>query len=633
VIELPESHQVQRRPAASGRLKIGLVSPYDYPFPGGVTEHIACLAAGLEKRGHSVRILAPSSASEEHLNGHPVYRLGSIVRVPYHGSSARITLSLGLRRKVSEILEREQFDMIHLHEPLLPMLPLAVLAQAKAPTVATFHAYWKHCRLYAAGRPFLRPLFDRLDGRIAVSEAARSYVGRYFPADYAIIPNGVDTTVFRPDLEPLPVCQGAGPSILFVGRLEKRKGFIHLLRAFTEVHRARPEVRLLVAGGYGHREQRSYEALVRRLGLSNVFFLGPLSRPDLARCYASCDVFCAPSVEGESFGIVLLEAMACGRAVVCSDISGYRAVVREGVDGRRVPAGDEPALAASLLQLLQDDSLRTRLGAAGLRRASEFDWSVVTRRVEDYYLSVLDRARERHWATAVGHPGDAFELALIFDMDGVLLDSEPLHLQALNQVLAPLGFHATAAENEDFFGLTSEECWRVIMKRYCLPGERDNYLAQYDKAVLRVLQQPVKATPGAAELIARIRRRGWRVGLASASKESWVNATLSALGLQDAFDVVVSSDDVALGKPAPDLFLLAAQRLHVPPRTCIVIEDSPNGLLAAKRAGMLAVALRTTSTMHLPLDDADVVIESLVNWDPAEMLISARVKRPASATA
>jgi phosphatidylinositol alpha-mannosyltransferase len=336
-----------------------------------------------------VRILAPSSASDEQLDGRPMYRLGSIVRVPYHGSWARITLSLGLRRKVRTILEREHFDIVHVHEPLLPMLPLVVLAQSQAPTLGTFHAYWKHCRLYAIGRPVLQPLFSRLDGRIAVSEAAHGYVSRYFPADYTVIPNGVDTATFRPELEALPACQGIGPIILFVGRLEKRKGFIHLLRAFAQVQRARPEVRLLVAGGYGQRKQRHYEALAQRLGLSKVVFVGQLSRPDLARCYASSTVFCAPSVDGESFGIVLLEAMACGRPVICSDIAGYREVVREDVEGFRVAPGNEPALAESLLRVLGDDSLRMRLGFAGLQRAAEFDWSVVTRRVEACYLKVL----------------------------------------------------------------------------------------------------------------------------------------------------------------------------------------------------------------------------------------------------
>jgi phosphatidylinositol alpha-mannosyltransferase len=185
-------------------MRIGLVSPYDYPFPSGLTEHIAALAASLERRGHHVRILSPASAGSERLAGNHVWRLGSVVRVPYHGSLARITLSPGLGRKVREVLDRERFDVVHLHEPLLPMLPLTVLAHSEAANVGTFHAYWDRSRFYALGRPLLRLAFDRLAGRIAVSEAARSYVARYFPADYTIIPNGVDTACFRPDLEPLP---------------------------------------------------------------------------------------------------------------------------------------------------------------------------------------------------------------------------------------------------------------------------------------------------------------------------------------------------------------------------------------------------------------------------------------------
>lgn len=388
-------------PAVAGdRLRIALVSPYDYPFPGGVTEHIGFLAAGLEARGHSVSILAPSSADREQLATDHVYRLGSIVRVPYHGSLARITLSLGLRQKVRGILARERFDIIHTHEPLLPMLPLVVLGESRTVTVGTFHAYWKQCRFYALGRPILRPALARLDGRIAVSEAARAYVGRYFPGDYTIIPNGVDTTTFRPDLEPLPAVKSDGPTILFVGRLEERKGFIHLLRAFVQVQQARPDARLFVAGAYGPRESDRCAALAARLGVRDVSFLGPLSRLDLARCYASADVFCAPSTGGESFGIVLLEAMACGRPVVCSDIAGYREVIRNGCEGLLVPPADPLALATALLRLLGDRQLRGEMGAAGVRRAVDFDWANVTRRVEAYYFRVLDDAARSHRTAA-----------------------------------------------------------------------------------------------------------------------------------------------------------------------------------------------------------------------------------------
>jgi phosphatidylinositol alpha-mannosyltransferase len=373
--------------ASAAPLRVALVSPYDYPFPGGVTEHLAFLAAGLERRGHSVSILAPSSADREQLGGKHVYRLGSIVRVPYHGSLARITLSLGLRHKVRDILEREHFDIVHIHEPLLPMLPLVVLAQSPTTTVGTFHAYWDHCRFYAVSQLMLRPLFERLDARIAVSTAARDYVGRYFPADYTIIPNGVDTSTFRPVLPPLPAAVGTGPSILFVGRLEERKGFGFLLRAFVDVLRREPRARLLVVGAYSPAEARRHVALAKRLGASNVSFLGPLARADLARCYASADVFCAPSTGGESFGIVLLEAMGCGRPVVCSDIAGYREVVRRGQEGLLVPPADPPALATALLRLLADGALRAEMGAAGVQRAAEFDWAVVTQRIEECYVA------------------------------------------------------------------------------------------------------------------------------------------------------------------------------------------------------------------------------------------------------
>ena len=376
-------------------MRIALVSPYDYPYPGGVTEHIAALAAGLERRGHRVRILSPASSGGERLAGDRVYRLGSVVRVPYHGSLARITLSLGLGGKVRAILERERFDVVHLHEPLLPTLPLTVLALTRTATVGTFHAYWDRSLFYALGRPLLRRAFARLDARVAVSAAAERYVGRYFPGAYTRIPNGVDTTRFRPDLEPLPAAAGAGPSVLFVGRLEPRKGFMYLLRAFALLSRSLPEARLLVAGAYSADEHRRYAQLAAALGVGRVAFLGRLDPDELARCYASAAVCCAPSLGGESFGIVLLEAMASGRPVVCSDIPGYHEVVQPEHQGLLVPPADPPALAAALLRLLGDPVLRERLGAAGRRRAADFDWERVTARVEAIYAVALVAHAER----------------------------------------------------------------------------------------------------------------------------------------------------------------------------------------------------------------------------------------------
>jgi len=242
--------------------------------------------------------------------------------------------------------------------------------------------------------------------------------------------------------------------------------------------------------------------------------------------------------------------------------------------------------------------------------------SAESRRPSAYTMSGPDDEGLRRGSGA--HPSD---LAVIFDMDGVLVDSEPLHLQALNEVLGPLGHHATAAENEQFLGWTSEECWQVLIERYHLSADNlQQYLAHYDECLLRLLQHPVVPTRGAPELLALLRGLGVRLALASASKRSWLDATLRALGLDRAFDVVVTGDEVVHGKPAPDIFLLAASRLGVSPERCIVIEDSLNGVLAARRAQMTVVALRNPAATNLPLDAADRVIDSLADWDPQQLL-------------
>jgi len=369
-------------------LKIALVSPYDYPYPGGVTEHICHLAAEFRRLGHEVHISAPqSSGMREQVGEEILHSVGSVVPVPVNGSVARISLSLRLSRKVKDILESESFDVIHLHEPLLPALPVTVLRHSHSVNIGTFHAFAQSNYAYFYGKPILRHFARRLHGRIAVSPAARDFVSVYFPGTYEIIPNGIDYERFAKVPEPFEKYKEGGPNILFVGRLEKRKGLKYLIRAMGGVWEQFPKARLIVVGA--GRPLEDYRRLVETHGLENVEFVGFASSEDLSRYYQSCDLFCAPSTGQESFGIVLLEAMASGKPIVASDIPGYRWVVNHGVEGLLVPPKDERALTASMVRLLSEPELMARMSLAGKMRAEEFSWDKVAERVLAYYGQVL----------------------------------------------------------------------------------------------------------------------------------------------------------------------------------------------------------------------------------------------------
>ena len=392
-------------------MKIALVSPYDYPYPGGVTEHIVHLAAEFRRRGHEVHIIAPQSAgAPPEQVGEIVHPVGTVVPVPANGSVARISLSLRLSRQVKEILEREMFDIIHLHEPLLPALPVTVLRHSHSVNVGTFHAFAQSNYAYFYGKPILRYFVRKLHGRIAVSPPARDFVAEYFPGEYEVIPNGIDYDRFAVPREPLEMCKEGGPNVLFVGRLEKRKGLKYLLRAMAGVWAHFPQARLIVVGSGPLLED--YRKLVESHRVENVIFTGFVSSEDLPMYYQSCDVFCAPSTGQESFGIVLLEAMASGKPLVASDIPGYRFVVNHGVEGFLVPPKDEQALALSLVRLLADAQLRTKMGQAGMQRAEQFSWDKVAGRVLDFYgrteilrsmAKTPQRSRWRRAATSISH--------------------------------------------------------------------------------------------------------------------------------------------------------------------------------------------------------------------------------------
>ncbi len=369
-------------------MKVALVSPYDWAHPGGVSEHIRHLTRQLRLLGHEVRVLAPSSRRDSDDEG--FHRIGGVVSVPVNDSVARITLSLNLARRVQEILDREAFDVIHLHEPFMPALPMTVLRMSNTANVGTFHAFAKRNLGYYYGRRFFAPYLRRLHETIAVSAPARDFLRQYFPAaDPRVIPNGVDSDTFRPDHTPIRHLRDGMINVLFVGRLEKRKGLRDLVLGFRDMQGRIGRARLIIVGDGPLRSQ--VERLVERERIPNVVMAGYVPGSVLPRYYGSADIACFPATGGESFGVVILEAMASGLPVVATEVPGYLTVVDAGTDSLTVRQRNPVELGAALTVLARDEELRRRLGRAALDKAGKYAWRVVAGRV----IEVYGEARQR----------------------------------------------------------------------------------------------------------------------------------------------------------------------------------------------------------------------------------------------
>jgi phosphatidylinositol alpha-mannosyltransferase len=375
----------------NGTLRIVQVCPYSWDVPGGVQIHVRELSAHLRALGHEVRILAPGR--------HPGPRddaliVGRAVPVRGNGSVARISFGPQVASVVGDALRDAAPDIIHVHEPLVPSVSMHAVLRANAPVVATFHSNVGRERVgslwFRLAVPMIRPVWNRLARRIAVSEAAQhSVTSRMGDGDLCIVPNGVDVQRFA---SASPVVLPAGRHLLFVGRLEERKGFPVAVQAFADLARLYPDVRLLVIGDGSERDA------VERLpadARSRVEMLGRVDDDRLASYLKAADLYIGPATGGESFGIVLAEAMAAGLPIVASDIDGYRDVARDGREALLVPPGDPAALVAGVRSLLDDPALAESLGRSGGQRAHEFDWDVVTRRVLDVYGEVLAGDRQR----------------------------------------------------------------------------------------------------------------------------------------------------------------------------------------------------------------------------------------------
>lgn len=370
-------------------MKIALVCPYDWSKPGGVRAHVANLAEFLLER-HEVRIFAPTSTelSNDGVNRY-VQHVGRPVPVRYNSSVAPVGLGPRVIYRMKRRLQDFGPHVTHIHEPLAPWVSMAATVGGPMPKIGTFHAWSDSDRIYRATAPFIRKIVKDLKVRVAVSPSAQTFAARAMAvpaASFTVLPNGVDDQRFA-DAEPIGALQqGNRPLLLFVGRLERRKGLDTLIKAFLRLRANGHRLRLCVVGEGPERER--CQSMVPPSLRTEVMFVGSVSHNELPRYHASADIFVSPATGGESFGIVLLEGMAAGLPVVASNIPGYRTVMTDGIQGRMVPAGDSLALADALEVLLANPKLRRAMATEGVRTAKEYSWPVIGAQVEQMYRNV-----------------------------------------------------------------------------------------------------------------------------------------------------------------------------------------------------------------------------------------------------
>ncbi len=367
-------------------MKIGIVTPAFYPYPGGVTEHVYHTYLELERLGHDVKVITTSFGPGSSPCEHDVIRIGRAFSFPANGSICPVAVDLRMSNEFRKVFRNEAFDVVHLHEPLMPALCIAALSQVDMPAVGTFHASNDRSLGYKLFRPLLDRYVRKLTRRIAVSNAARDTAIRYFDGEYEIVPNGVDVRRFA-SAEPIEELRDGSFNILFVGRMEPRKGAKHLLRAMPRIFEEVPGCRLVLVGGGPLASH--YRDYVPENSQGRIVFAGHVSNEMLARHYASADVFCSPATGGESFGIVLLEAMASNSAIVASNINGYKDVIDDGRTGILVPPASPDAIASAVIRVARDSELRTRIISAARAEVERYGWDHVTREILRVYEAAI----------------------------------------------------------------------------------------------------------------------------------------------------------------------------------------------------------------------------------------------------
>jgi len=360
---------------------VGIVCPYAWDVPGGVRSHVADLALTLMARGFDVSVLAP--VEDPDTLPDYVFDGGRPTAVSYNGSVARMSFGVRATRRVRQWIREGNFDVVHIHEPVAPSSSLLTCWAARGPLVATWHSSHERSRMLSAGYYVAQTAMEKIRGRIAVSEAARETLVRHIGGDAVLIPNGVRVADFR-DQESVSL-EGT-QKILFLGRIdEPRKGLEVLLKALPQVFTELDRCEVVIAGP-GDPEE--YSDFLDPRWKDRVNFVGAISDEEKRRILCQVDLYVAPNIGGESFGIVLAEAMAAGTAVVASDLPAFDRVLQSGKSGKLFPVGDSEALSAAMIELLTNPDQRRGLVESGNIRVMDFDWDHVVEDVIAVYESV-----------------------------------------------------------------------------------------------------------------------------------------------------------------------------------------------------------------------------------------------------
>jgi phosphatidylinositol alpha-mannosyltransferase len=370
-------------------LTIGIVCPYGWDTPGGVQNHVRDLAEYLISAGHNVSVLAP--VIDETKIPSYVTSAGKPIAIPYNGAVARVLFGPIAFARVRQWITQGNFDILHLHEPAIPSISLLACWAAEGPMVGTFHAAAKRQKAIFAIGPILEPVIEKLSARIAVSEAARATLTEHLETDAVVIPNGIYADRYR---DGIPQQQWQGNTLGFIGRFEEpRKGLSVLVDALPIISRFAPDVRVIIAGpGESEEVINDIDPQLR----SRFTFLGRISEQDKANFLSSISLYIAPNTGGESFGIILAEALAGGATVVASDIPAFESLLNQGEFGELFESESSTDLAMRVIDLLRDQERRVNLGMAGKKHAQQFDWKVVANQIFSIYeMSLISGEKVR----------------------------------------------------------------------------------------------------------------------------------------------------------------------------------------------------------------------------------------------